>query len=147
MSGKVFVDTNILVYGRDLSEPEKQRQALAWMAYLWQRRTGRLSFQVLQEFYVTVTAKLRPGLEQEVARRDVRALLAWEPLVVNARVIEAAWELQDRYGLPWWDALIATAAQAARCRYLLTENFQDRQNLGDLLIVNPFCQSPESLEA
>ena len=64
MSAKVFVDTNILVYCRDASEPEKQEQALAWMAGLWQTGRGRLSFQVLQEFYVTVTQKLKPGLDQ-----------------------------------------------------------------------------------
>jgi predicted nucleic acid-binding protein len=61
MSAKVFVDTNILVYCRDASEPQKQAQTAAWMAALWKQRTGRLSFQVLQEFYVTVTAKLTPG--------------------------------------------------------------------------------------
>jgi predicted nucleic acid-binding protein len=60
MSAKVFVDTNVLVYCRDASEPKKQAQNSAWMAALWKQRTGRLSFQVLQEYYVTVTSKLSP---------------------------------------------------------------------------------------
>ena len=64
MSAKVFVDTNVLVYCRDASEPEKQAQTAAWMASLWEQKTGRLSFQVLQEYYVTVTAKLSPGLSR-----------------------------------------------------------------------------------
>ena len=79
MTDKVFVDTNVLVYSRDASEPPKQRQAMAWMAHLWSTQTGRLSFQVLQEFYVTVTDKLQPGLDPHNARDDVRAMLAWHP--------------------------------------------------------------------
>ena len=79
MSENIFVDTNVLVYSRDLSEPAKQPQALAWMNHLWTTRTGRTGFQVLQEFYVTVTQKLVPGLDQETAREDVRSLLAWGP--------------------------------------------------------------------
>ena len=59
MGAKVFVDTNILVYCRDASEPEKQQKAMAWMTRLWETGCGRLSFQVLQEFYVTVTQKLK----------------------------------------------------------------------------------------
>jgi predicted nucleic acid-binding protein len=77
MDDKIFVDTNVLVYARDSTEPQKQKQALAWMSYLWKTRTGRLSFQVLQEFYLTVTQKLDPGLEPERARQDVRLLFSW----------------------------------------------------------------------
>lgn len=77
MSVKVFVDTNVLVYTRDASEPRKQEQAMAWMSHLWNGRAGRLSFQVLQEFYVTVTEKLTPGMDPKSARSDIRALLAW----------------------------------------------------------------------
>jgi predicted nucleic acid-binding protein len=80
MTAKVFVDTNVLVYWRDASEPDKQARALAWMETLWERRTGRLSFQVLQEFYVTVTAKLDPGLTPELARLDVGHLMSWKPV-------------------------------------------------------------------
>ena len=92
-----LIDTNVLVYCRDASEPEKQVRAAAWMAALWEKRAGRLSYQVLQEFYVTVTAKLDPGMDKELARRDVRALLAWQPLRVDARLLEGAWLLQDRF--------------------------------------------------
>lgn len=145
MSAKVFVDTNVLVYCRDASEPEKQRQAEAWMAALWEGRTGRLSFQVLQEFYVTVTAKLSPGLPKEAARRDVRALLAWQPQAVDARVLAGAWRLQDRQRLSWWDALIMAAAQTEGCRYLLSEDFQDGWELDGLTVVNPFRRQPADL--
>lgn len=146
MSARVFVDTNVLVYCRDASEPEKQAQAAAWMAALWEQQTGSLSFQVLQEYYVTVTAKLSPGLHRDVARQEVRALLAWRPLALDARLLEGAWLLQDRYKLSWWDTLIVAAAQAAGCRYLLSEDFQDGFDWGDLTVVNPFHTGPEDLE-
>ena len=143
MTGKVFVDTNVLVYCRDASEPDKQEHAQAWLSALWERRTGRLSFQVLQEFYVTTTAKLDPGLPPELARLDVRNLLAWKPVAVDARVLEEAWRLQDRYRFPWWDALIVAAAQVNACRYLLSEDFQEGMEMGEMKVINPFLSKPE----
>ena len=145
MVDRVFIDTNVLVYSRDASEPQKQAQAMVWMAHLWKNRVGRLSFQVLQEFFVTVTEKLTPGLDSENARRDVRSLLAWHPIHVDGRVLEGAWFIQDQHKVSWWDALILSAAQVAGCRYLLSEDLQENQELGDLRIVNPFRTAPESL--
>lgn len=145
MTARVFVDSNVLVYSRDASEPPKQKQALTWMTYLWKEKIGRLSFQVLNEFYVTVTQKLRPGLDPQRAREDVRSLLAWEPLPGDARVVEGAWLIQDRYKLSWWDALIVSTAQVSHCGYLLTEDLQEKQNLGGVEIVNPFLTSPDYL--
>jgi predicted nucleic acid-binding protein len=145
MADKMFIDTNVLVYSRDASEPQKQAQAMAWMTHLWKTQAGRLSFQVLQEFYVTVTEKLRPGLDSEEARRDVRSLLAWHPIPMDGRVLEGAWLIQDQHKFSWWDALILSAAQVAGCRYLLSEDLQENQELGDLRIVNPFRTAPASL--
>ena len=145
MSVKVFVDTNVLVYARDASEPEKQAQAAHWLATLWERRAGRLSYQVLQEFYVTVTVKLSPGLDKESARRDVRALGVWQPIVADLRILEGAWLLQDRYRLPWWDAMIVAAAQQSDCQYLLSEDFQEGLSLGNLKVIHPFREQPGDL--
>ena len=144
MAERIFVDTNVLVYSRDASEPPKQKQAMAWMARLWNEQTGRLSFQVLNEFYVTVTNKLRPGMDPQNAREDVRFLLAWRPIPVDTRVVKGAWRIQDRHKLSWWDALIVSAAQASDCRYLLTENLQENRNIGNVEVINPFHTPPES---
>ena len=146
MPAKIFVDTNVLVYTRDASEPRKQKQALDWMTYLWSTKTGRLSFQVLNEFYVTVTEKLDPGLDTRSARNDVLSFLTWEPIPVDVRVIEGAWRLQDNYHLSWWDALIVSAAQASGCHYLLTEDLREKQKMENVTIINPFHLSPETLE-
>ena len=147
MTAKVFVDTNVLVYSRDASEPQKQALSMAWMAHLWRTRTGRLSYQILQEFYLTVTAKLQPGLDPENARSDIRSLLAWEPIVVNDQVLENAWLVQDGYQISWWDALVVSAAQLGDCRYLLTEDLQENQKFGSLRIINPFHVEPTSLKS
>jgi predicted nucleic acid-binding protein len=147
MNAKVFVDTNVLVYSRDASEPQKLEQAMAWMAHLWSTKTGNLSYQVLQEFYITVTAKLQPGLDPENARKDVRSLLAWHPIVVNDRVLENAWIIQDRFLISWWDALVVSAAQLADCQYLLTEDLQENQEFGSLRVTNPFHVEPTSLKS
>jgi predicted nucleic acid-binding protein len=115
------------------------------MTELWRSRRGRLSFQVLTEYYVTVTRKLRPGLDEETARQDVRALLAWKPVSLDKRILEEAWQMQDRHRLSFWDALILGAAQARACRYLLTDDLQHQQRIGNVVIVNPFRSPPESL--
>jgi predicted nucleic acid-binding protein len=145
MTARVFVDTNVLVYSRDASEPEKQKLAIDWMAHLWRTQAGSLSFQVLQEFYATVTQKLQPGLDPQNAREDVRSLFTWSPMDIDSRIIEGAWLIQDRYKFSWWDALIVSAAQVADCRYLLTEDFQENQELGNVRVINPFHHTPESL--
>jgi predicted nucleic acid-binding protein len=64
MSVNYFVDTNILVYARDSSEPEKQPIAKQWLTHLWQQESGRISAQVLNKYYMTVTQKLKPGLSK-----------------------------------------------------------------------------------
>jgi predicted nucleic acid-binding protein len=141
----VFVDTNVLVYARDASEPEKQPQAAAWIDHLWRTRTARLSFQVLQEYYATTTRKLEPGLTPEQARADVRDLLAWRPVSVGTELLEAGWSVEDRFGLSCWDALIVAAARIARCDYLLTEDLQHGAEFEGLQVVNPFRAAAGSL--
>lgn len=141
----IFVDTNVLVYARDSSEPEKQPRAGEWLAALWKARDGRLSFQVLEEYYVTVTRKLTPGLEREEAQADVRDLLAWRPARVDGVTLETAWTVERRFGLNFWDALIIASAEAAGCAHLLTEDLAHGQVLDGVRVVNPFLQPPGPL--
>jgi predicted nucleic acid-binding protein len=147
MTGPVFVDANVIVYSRDTRDAGKQRRAEAWLRHLWEQGEGRLSAQVLHEYYVTVTRKLRPGMPPPEARADVRALLAWLVAVPEAQLLEGAWHEQDHAKLSWWDALLVAAAKAAGCRTLLTEDLSDGQDLGGLRIVNPFRVTPPSTPA
>lgn len=142
MIAPVFVDTNVLVYARDRSAGDKHERARAWMAHLWQSRRGRISFQVLDEYYAVVTRKLRPGLSQEEARSDVRDLLTWQPQPVDGDAVETAWAVEDRFGLASWDALVVAAAQISACRYLLTEDLQHGQDLDGVTVLSPFVAEP-----
>ena len=145
MTEPVFVDTSLLVYRFDAGQPEKQKVADAWVSVLWETRTGRLSFQVLREFYITVTGKLARRLERETARRAVRALLAWNPTPSNERLISVAWEIEDRHAISWWDALIVAAAREQLCSVLLTEDLQDGQIVAGVQIVDPFTHDPSDV--
>ncbi len=138
MSVKAFVDTNILVYSRDKSEEDKQAIALEWLGILWRERSGRISFQTLNEFYVIVTQRLKPGLTRPEAQADIRNLLLWNPVAVDKAVMENAWLLQDRYHFSWWDSLILSAAQVQDCELVLSEDMQHGQQIGKLTILNPF---------
>jgi predicted nucleic acid-binding protein len=144
MDGLVFVDTNVFLYALDAAEPQKQSAAQAWRSELWVSRRGRTSFQVLQEFYVKATHKWPQASAN--ARAEVRDLLTWRPIMVSAGLLEQAWKIEDRYRFSFWDALIVAAAQGASCRYLLTEDLQSGQELGELIIVNPFRTDFSSLE-
>jgi len=142
MTAKIFVDTNVLVYARDMSDPARHAQAWAWMADLWSRKAGLVSYQVLQEYYVTVTRKLDPPRSAEDARGDVLALVTWRPVTTDIEVMDRAWAIQDRFGFSWWDALILGAAQSSGCTHVLTEDLQDGQKVGQLLVVDPFQHDP-----
>lgn len=145
MTGTVFVDTNVLVYARDADAGEKQVCAMDWLARLWRDQNGRISYQVLQEYYVTVTQKLRPGLPAIDARRDVIAFFAWNPTVSNDGIMRRGWELQDQFSLSWWDSLIASAALELGCAYLISEDFQPGLTIDGLIVVNPFETTYEDL--
>jgi len=143
MTAPVFVDSNVLLYAVDDADPRKQRVARDWRAELWKSRLGRTSFQVLSEFSVNAV-RLKPAATDE-ARAEVHDLLSWNPVILDAAVMEQGWKLQDRYQLSFWDSLIVAAAKAASCRFLLTEDLQNGQKLDGVEVVNPFLREPGSL--
>ena len=144
MTAPVFVDTNVLLYAMDTADAAKHRAASAWRAELWKSRRGRLSYQVLQEFYVQAVRKNPQAAEK--AEAEVRDPFAWDPVVVDAAVLEAAWRLRKRFGLSFWDALIVGAARAAGCAHLLTEDLPHGQDLDGVRVVSPFRVSPPELD-
>jgi predicted nucleic acid-binding protein len=139
----IFVDTNVLLYALDEADPEKQQVARNWRSGLWRSRRGRVSFQVIGEFYVNALRLRAAALEE--ARAEARDLLAWNPVVTDAALLERGWRIQDRYHLSYWDALIVAAAKTASCRYLLTEDLQAGQKLDGIEVVNPFTRGLESV--
>ena len=141
MTGPVFVDTNVIVYRYDTRVPAKQSRADDWLKLVWSSRSGRLSFQVLQELYATTTRKLKPAMAAVEAQRIVRGLAAWRPVPIDRPVLERAWFLEERFALSWWDALIVSAAQGCECRVLLTEDLQHGQEFDMVRVIDPFASA------
>jgi predicted nucleic acid-binding protein len=143
MTAPVFVDTNVFLYALDRADLKKQIAARKWRDELWKNRLGRISFQVLQEFYVKASQKWPESRDEP--RAEVRDLLAWRPVTEDAAILERGWKVQDRYHLSFGDALIVAAAKSIGCRYLLTEDLQADQNLDGIIVVSPFLADPASL--
>lgn len=136
----IFGDTNILAYAHDLRDPHKQRIAVAWLAALARQRNGRLSWQVLIEFYAVATHPRKLAMAESAARSDVLALQAWNQVGPDAELLSTAWSVQARYDFSWWDAMIVAAALRAGCETLLSEDLQDGQVIdGKLTLSNPFA--------
>jgi predicted nucleic acid-binding protein len=140
----VFVDTNIFAYARDQRASVKQPIAEAWLASLARRRAGRISTQVLIEYYAVATHPQKLALPETFAQADIRELMTWNPLAPDAALFDAAWRVQDRHGLSWWDALIVAAALLQGCVTLLSEDLQHGLRVdgvaggGFLTVANPF---------
>jgi predicted nucleic acid-binding protein len=137
---RFFVDTNVLLYDSDPADPDKQRRARLWVQTLWEHGAGVLSWQVLHEFYVNATRKLRSSASQ--ARSIVAAFTLWQPVDTSDVMVQRAWYWMDDAGLPYWDALILAAAERRGCAWLLSEDFQAGRKLGAVTIVNPFRALP-----
>jgi len=143
MTANVFVDTNVLLYAFDQADPGKQAAARHWRAELWASKRGRLSVQVLQEFYANILRKW-PAARDD-ARAEIRNLSTWHPVPMDYELLARGWQLQDRYQLSFWDSLIVAAAKSSACKFLLTEDFQPGQDMDGITIVNPFFNDPASI--
>jgi len=142
----VFVDTNVLLYSEDQADAAKHRVARGWLTVLWQQRRGRLSTQVLHEFYVNATRKLRPAMLPGDVRAEVRRYQRWQPWPADHATVETAWAVESRFGFSYWDALIVAAALQQGCGWLLTEDLEHGQNIDGVQIINPFLAGPEILD-
>lgn len=138
MSGRAFVDTNVLVYAHDRGAGEKNARARELVERLWRERTGVVSTQVLQELYVNVRRKASAPVSAPEARALVEDYLAW-PLVVNdgATILQAV-AIEERFGLSFWDALVVASAQEAGVEVLWSEDLNDGQTYGSVVVRNPF---------
>ena len=137
----MFVDTNVLIYAHDASETTRQPVAQAVLGELWRSRSGALSTQVLQEFYVVATRKFDPRMSPRQARDLVDAYSNWQLVQIDVPLILAASQLEERHTLSFWDALIVEAARRAGATRLVTEDLQAGRWIAGLLIDNPFASA------
>ena len=143
MTAKVFVDSNILIYAHDADAGPKQRIAAAQVRALWEDQSGRISTQVLQEFYVTVTQKLGKPLAKGNAREIVRDYAQWVATPTTPQTVIRASEISEGWRLSFWDSLILAAAEEQDCSTVLTEDLNSGQTVAGIQIINPFLQNQD----
>ena len=138
MIDKVFVDSNILIYAHDLDAGVRQQRAADCLKQLWEARNGRLSTQVLQEFYVNVTQKIKLPLSRSAAREVVRNYTPWVQSLITPGTVLRASEISDAWQLSFWDSMILAAAEQNQAAQLFSEDMSHGQIIAGIKIVNPF---------
>ena len=137
MSDRTFVDTNVLIYAHDVDASAKHEVAKRAIGELWSRRTGALSAQVLQEFYLNVTRKIATPLPKNMARMLVDSYAIWCVETTQA-VIPLAFQIEDQSKIGFWDALIIASAAKCGARRILSESLNPKQVIAGVRIENPF---------
>jgi predicted nucleic acid-binding protein len=137
MSDKFFVDTNILVYAHDFKQGEKHERARALVAKLWDSGEGVVSTQVLQELCINLRRKAARPLSAEETRHLIQDYSSWDVVVNTAESVLQALDLETRYQISFWDALIVQAAASCGAAVVYSEDLADGQNYGAVKVVNP----------
>lgn len=136
--GKMFIDTNILVYAYDASAGEKHKKALEIMENLWDSGNGIISSQVLQEFFVNVTKKISKPLNVIATKEIVKDLLKWKTVIINGEIILEAIDIHIQQKLSFWDSMIIVSAIGGGADTILSEDLSDKQVIRGITIKNPF---------
>ena len=134
----VFVDTNVLLYAHDRDAGRKREVASELLERLWGTRTGALSTQVLQEFYVNATRKLPRPITAPRARAVIERYATWRVHRIEPADITAASALEKRYRQSFWDALVIVSASRLGATILASEDMQHGRRIAGLEIVDPF---------
>ncbi len=137
MSDKFFVDTNILVYAHDRSAGVKHQRAQILLEQLWNSGQGVLSSQVLQELCVNLRRKVSAPLPLEEVRLMIRDYATWQVISNTPESILQALDIETRYRISFWDALILQAAESAGASILYSEDLATAQHYVSIKIVNP----------
>ena len=138
MSAKYFVDTNILMYAHDTTAGVKHERAKTIVEDLWRERSGVVSTQVLQELAANLRRKAGRPLDAKSTREIVSDYMAWEVVTNTGESILDALEIEQRYRVSFWDALIIQAADASAASVLYSEDLSSGQVYGSVEVVNPF---------
>ena len=138
MKDKVFIDTNILIYAHDLDAGPKHDLAISITEKIWEDKTGIISTQVIQEFYVNVTRKIPNPITPVLARGIILSYFSWHVEAIEPHTILLASEIEERYVLSFWDSLIIATASQSNAEKILTEDLNHGQVIEGVLIENPF---------
>jgi predicted nucleic acid-binding protein len=145
----VFVDSNVLLAAFDSRDTTLQTAAQDWLRWCWQKRSGRISTQVLNELYEGAVRAF--GLSAQTpttpaqVRLHVRRLREWQPPHLDRFAVDGAWDLQDRHGLTYWNALIVSSALQQSCTHLLSLELPPGE-LDGIQIISPLGLLPQDLD-
>lgn len=132
---KGFIDTNVLVYQLDKRDPAKRDTCRGLVHELVSRGDAVISTQVLQEFYIVCTTRLK--LKPLFVKGLIHNFENMELVTIGADLIKEAIDTSLQNDISFWDALIVVAAEAARCKYLYTEDLNDGQIIRNVRVQNP----------
>ena len=141
MSLKTFVDSNVLIYAHDIDAGTKHETAKKVLRELWSDRSGVLSVQVLQEFYVNVTRKIATPLPKEKARLVVTTYSIWCTETSPAEIAHA-FRIEDESRIGFWDALVIASASRLGAARIISEDLNTQQSIAGVRIENPFAGLP-----
>ena len=142
--GKVFVDTNVLLYAHDRGDTGKAAQATAWLQALTAQQVARINLQVLNELaYVLLRKKWFDTTATAYAVVDEFSALG-DTSITSVEVVRAR-RIHETTGYSWWDCLLLASALELGCRHFLSEDLQDGQLIEGLTIVDPFAHSPDQI--
>ena len=144
MTGPYLVDTNVLVYAYDRSEPGKRASAVRLLNELALSGRGVLSLQVLAEFFTVVTRKLRAPLSVTSAEaRVLNYMQGWRTVAVTNMVFREALRGVRVHHMVLWDAQIWATARLNQIPTVLSEDFSSGAVIEEVACLNPFDPSFE----
>ena len=132
---KSFLDTNILIYQMDNRDVVKQRRCRELVRALVVRHEAVISTQILQEFYVACTAKLK--VKPILVKGMIHGFQNMEVVTVGSDLINEAIDTSIQYHISFWDSLVVVSAESAKCQYLVTEDLNEGQVIRNVKIQNP----------
>jgi predicted nucleic acid-binding protein len=143
-AARVFVDTNIVFYSRDVAADPRIAIASRWVASLQQAGALVLNLQVLNEL-ANVLLRKRPGLGPAAIHRAVDELLAFGAEPISLDTILAARQIAASTNYSWWDCILLAAALELGCSHFLSEDLEDGRRIGAMSILNPFAHAPDEI--
>lgn len=137
-----LIDSNILSYVFDESEPKKREICNDLVADCWKRkRDFAVSVQNLSEFYVVVTKKISNPIPVKVAKNFIELIIdfhGWHIINYNAITIKFAIDISTKHGTHYWDALLAATMRENNIFSIYTENDKDFKKISWIKTINPF---------
>jgi predicted nucleic acid-binding protein len=136
MRGKVFIDTNFLIYLFSKDDQIKKVHCTQLIDSLRDKVVLVWSTQVMQEFYRVMTVKHH--IPPQVVKDILQLFDDFELVINNKETINTAIDIQTVNKISFWDSLVISAASQAKCTTILTEDLNSGQLIQGVYLQDPF---------